>query len=233
MSGGSARSDILARVRYASAGAPGESVRAAREALGRAPSAPSPAGNTLTDFIVNVMANHGTVACAADRTGTVKAVAAYLYDHFKSQRLVAGSDARLAALPWRDGGVLPRFGALEEGEKVALSYARVGVAETGAIVTFTGKATPAANNLLAEHHIVLLDCDDVVDTLEDAWDRVNPALDKEGRPRGLNFIAGPSSTADIEGRLVYGAHGPRAWHVIVIGERAEQALQQAQQLRPQ
>jgi L-lactate dehydrogenase complex protein LldG len=100
---------------------------------------------------------------------------------------------------------------------VALSFARLGVAETGAIVTFTGKANPATNNLLPEHHIVLIDTADVVATLEEAWLRIAEETQKTGRPRGINFIAGPSSTADIEGQLVYGAHGPRRWHVILLG----------------
>jgi L-lactate dehydrogenase complex protein LldG len=113
--------------------------------------------------------------------------------------------------------VLPRFGGLEAGEPVALSYARLGVVETGAVVTFTGKANPAANNLLPEHHIVILNTEDLVFSLEDAWERINRETAEGGRPRGINFIAGPSSTADIEGQLVYGAHGPRCLHVILLG----------------
>jgi L-lactate dehydrogenase complex protein LldG len=123
--------------------------------------------------------------------------------------------------------VLPRFGSLEAGEPVALSYARLGVAETGAVVTWTGRANPAANNLLPEHHIVLVDAADLVATLEQAWERTNAELEKNGRPRGINFIAGPSSTADIEGQLVYGAHGPRNWHVILLGNVPTNALELA------
>ena len=96
--------------------------------------------------------------------------------------------------------------------------------ETGAIVTWTGKSNPAANNLLPEHHIVLVDTADLVSSMEHAWGRINLELEKNGRPRGINFIAGPSSTADIEGQLVYGAHGPRKWHVILMGDVPADAL---------
>jgi L-lactate dehydrogenase complex protein LldG len=130
-------------------------------------------------------------------------------------------------MPWRDGGVLPRFGAAEDQEPAALSYARLGVAEIGAIVTYTGKANPATNNLLAEHHIVLVNSEDLVANMDQAWERINSDTEREGRPRGINFIAGPSSTADIEGQLVYGAHGPRSWHVILLGEVAESVLDDA------
>ncbi|MDH3885594.1 MAG: LUD domain-containing protein [Desulfobacterales bacterium] len=154
-------------------------------------------------------------------------MAHYLYQHYRSHRLVAGNDPRLAAMPWRDAGVLPRFGSVEPGEPVALSFARLGIAETGTIVTWTGKANPAANNLLPEHHIVLVDSADLVPCMEQAWEKINQDIDKTGRPRGINFIAGPSSTADIEGQLVYGAHGPRSWHVILMGDVPLTALEEA------
>lgn len=223
----SARSEIFARLRHASRNAPAESIERELKSLGRAPAAALPADELCQAFLINVLRNQGSVNCASDRSDAVKAVAQYLYEHFRSQRLVASNDPRLAAMPWRDAGVLPRFGAVEAGEPVALSFARLGVAETGAIVTWTGKANPAANNLLPEHHIVLVDSADLVATLEEAWDRINVDMEKSGHHRGINFIAGPSSTADIEGQLVYGAHGPRSWHVILLGEYPDDTLDMA------
>jgi L-lactate dehydrogenase complex protein LldG len=223
----SARSEIFARLRAASERASAERIQLDRQALGSAPAPALPAPELCQAFLANVLKNRGSVDCADNRSTAVKAIGHYLYTHFHSHRLVAGNDPRLAAMPWRDGGVLPRFGSLEAGEPVALSYARLGVAETGAVVTWTGRANPAANNLLPEHHIVLVDAADLVATLEQAWERTNAELEKNGRPRGINFIAGPSSTADIEGQLVYGAHGPRNWHVILLGNVPTNALELA------
>ncbi|MGB1140380.1 MAG: LutC/YkgG family protein [Halioglobus sp.] len=224
----SARSEILARLRKSSKEPDRNTITRGQWSLGRAPAAPLPAADTCEAFFINVIKNHGTVDSTGSRSDTVSAIGAYLYENFRSKRLVAGNDPRLAAMPWRDAGVLPRFGGVEEGEHVALSFARLAVAETGAVVTFTGKANPAANNLLPEHHLVLVEAEDIVATLEDAWDRINAELEKAPRPRGINFIAGPSSTGDIEGQLVYGAHGPRSWHVIVVGEVPAGALERAQ-----
>jgi len=223
----SARSDIFARLHEQRRIASAERIRLDLQAIGSAP-APSPAAPEVCQaFLVNVMRNRGSADCVGTRGDAVKAIGQYLYTHFRSHRLVAGNDPRLAAMPWRDAGVLPRFGSLEDGEPVALSFARLGVAETGAVVTWTGKANPAANNLLPEHHIVLVDSADLVLTLEEAWDRMDRELSANGRPRGINFIAGPSSTADIEGQLVYGAHGPRHWHVIVLGKVPPNTLELA------
>lgn len=212
------RSRILARVRHASRGATAGTVTAELEALGSAPVAALPCAETGIAFLANVLKNKGSVDCARSRSEAVKAVGHYLLDHFRSQRLVAGNDPRLAAMPWRDAGLLPRFGAAGAGDPVAVSYARLAVAEMGAVVLFTGKSNPAANNLLAEHHIVLCHTDDLVAYPEEAWEQIAKITQKEGRPRGINFIAGPSSTADVEGNLVYGAHGPRHWHIILLGE---------------
>ena len=226
----SARSQILARVRAASRGASAEAIEEELAVLGRAPAAGLPHPDLCTAFIANVLKNQGSADCVANRSSAVKAVGDYLYRHFRSHRLVAGNDPNLAAMPWREAGVLPRFGSVEAGEPVALSYALLGVAEMGAIVTLTGKANPAANNLLSEHHIVLVDSTRLVPDIEQAWLRINREMEQTGRPRGINFIAGPSSTADIEGKLVYGAHGPRQWHVILMGDIPAGALAEAREL---
>jgi L-lactate dehydrogenase complex protein LldG len=226
----SARSQIFAKLRQASRGAPADSLQRELQAMGRAPAAALPCPDLCTAFLANVLKNQGSVDCASNRSEIVKVVGQYLYQHYRSHRLVAGNDPRLAAMPWRDAGVLPRFGSLEPGEPVALSFARLAVAETGSIVTWTGKANPSANNLLPEHHIVLVDSADLVANTEQAWDRINQDMEKSGRPRGINFIAGPSSTADIEGQLVYGAHGPHSWHVILMGDVPGTALEEARSI---
>lgn len=222
----SARSDLFARLRSASAIDSAGALRARAE-LGAAPSAPLLCDDPIIAFLARVLRNRGTIDVANNRSTTVKAIARYLYDHFRSQRFVAGSDPRLAALPWRDAGLLPRFGSSDAHEPVALSYARLGIAESGCVVTFSGKANPAANNLLPEHHIVIVDAAEIVTTLEAAWRFIHAQFEPSRRPRGIQFIAGPSSSADIGGQLVTGAHGPRHWHVIVSGQVPEGALESA------
>jgi L-lactate utilization protein LutC len=48
---------------------------------------------------------------------------------------------------------------------------------------------------------------------EDFW----PAWRARGRdPRTLNFVTGPSRSADIGQKLQLGAHGPTALHVFLL-----------------
>jgi L-lactate dehydrogenase complex protein LldG len=223
----SARSEIFARLCDICQKASAERIELDRQALGSAPVPTPPASEMCEAFLVNVLKNQGSADCVGNRAEAVAAIGQYIYSHFRSHRLVAGNDPRLAAMPWRDAGVLPRFGRLEVGEPVALSFAQLGVVETGAVMTWTGKSNPAANNLLPEHHIVLVDSTDLVPDMEHAWGRIKQEMAQNGPPRGINFIAGPSSTADIEGQLVYGAHGPRKWHVILMGNVPTEALARA------
>ncbi len=228
----SAETDLMGRLRRTSRELSAEQVASELNHLGQAPVPVLPAQSMIEAFLINVLNNQGTVACAANRSEAVMAVANYLHERFRSRKLVAGNDPRLAAMPWRDGGLLPRFGAADQepGSPVtqaSLSYARVGIAETGSIVTFTGKSNPAANNFLVEDHIVLVDVADLVANLDDAWEIINALLANEGRPRGINIISGPSSTGDIDAQIVTGAHGPRKWHVILMGEVPEAALDNA------
>jgi L-lactate dehydrogenase complex protein LldG len=223
----SAKSDIFAKLEKAASPLSSNEILRESWALGEPPHPTLPADNTIEAFLINVLKNRGTLDCVSNRSEAVKAISQFLYKNYHTQRLVVSNDSRLAAMPWRDGGLLPRFGQVEPGEPVALGFAKLAIAELGAIVTFTGKANPAENNLLPEHHLVIVNAEDIVANSEQAWDRIQQETATTGAPRGINFIAGPSSTADIEGRLVYGAHGPRGWHVIVMGDIPESAMERA------
>ena len=224
------RSRIMAKIRGASRGQGAAYIEKELAEMGVAPSAPLPHEDTCVAFMVNVLRNQGTLDIAGSRSDAVKLIGQYIYQHFRSHRLVAGNDPHLAAMPWRDGGVLPRFGEIEPGEPVALSYAQWGVAETGATILLTGKSNPSRNHLLPERHLVLLDINNLLPDLESLWQQIEPEIEAGSRPRGINCIAGPSSTADIQAQMIYGAHGPRGWHVILIGGASNEQLEAAKSI---
>lgn len=233
MSEARAREEILARVRRVSSGRPANEIEAELSALPTGPAPPALAPDLATAFLAQVLKNGGSIACAADRSEAVRAIARYLFERYRTQKVVVANDPRLGAMPWREAGVLPRFGSARDGDHAALSFARLAVAETGAAVTFTGRANPAAHNLLADDHIVLVDVADLVPRLEEAWQRIRSLIAASGRPRGVNFLAGPSSTADVEATLVKGAHGPRHWHAILLGDIPADAEAEARRIAGQ
>ena len=70
-------------------------------------------------------------------------------------------------------------------------------------------------NFLPENHIVIVRQEQLVNHLEDGWRCAQETSNRV--PRTVNFITGPSKTADIEQTLEYGAHGPKRLHVILVG----------------
>lgn len=226
----SARTDIVARVRHASAGNDAEQIASQLNSLGTAPKPEIQSTQFAELFLAMVLRNQGSAIAVRNKSDAAKTVAQYLYQNYRTRKLVAGNDPKLAGMPWRDGGVLPRFGATADGDLASVSYARAGVVETGSILTWTGKSNPANNNLLVETHIVLVDLDDLVATMEDAWLKIDAGQGDTRRHRGINFVSGPSSTADIDFQLIMGAHGPRSWHVVLIGDVPEDTLDNARDI---
>jgi L-lactate utilization protein LutC len=78
----------------------------------------------------------------------------------------------------------------------------------------SGPDTPPATSLLPETHIAVLRRDRIVAGMEDAWAFLRSG--REGLPRAVNFISGPSRTADIEQTVTLGAHGPYRVHILLL-----------------
>jgi L-lactate dehydrogenase complex protein LldG len=216
-----ARAEILGRVRRAQRSVlQRHEIPEALSELGAAPPASLDAADILEAFKLRVELNHASLEVAPTRAEAVQRISHAVYQRYRTHKVVAGNDPRLAAMPWRDGGVLVRFGAAGAEDPLSISYANLAVAESGSLVVFNNRSNPAANNWLVQDHIILLDQQDLVADFEEAWEKIRELEIEIGAARGISFISGPSSTADIKGHLVFGAHGPQRLHVILIGKVA-------------
>lgn len=111
-----------------------------------------------------------------------------------------------------------RSGAASGVEQVSITPCLAAVAETGSVVTASGSQTPAGLNFLPETHITVLYESQIVRHVDDVFTFIR---EFDALPRAVNFVTGPSRTADIEQTLEIGAHGPRRMHVLLIaGEPA-------------
>ncbi|MBA3448126.1 MAG: lactate utilization protein [Pseudaminobacter sp.] len=147
-----------------------------------------------------------------------KAVAAYLRGKNLPASLRMGGDPRLAAMPWAKQRALEvKSGPSDGDDMTGVSHAMAGIAETGTLVLHSGPANPTTINFLPEHHIVVIDVADIDGDLEAAISSVRKKFGKGKMPRTMNLISGPSRSGDIEQKLILGAHGPRALHIIVVG----------------
>ncbi|MSV35766.1 MAG: hypothetical protein EXQ47_09235 [Bryobacterales bacterium] len=98
-----------------------------------------------------------------------------------------------------------------DGVDVAIIPGEFGVAENGAVwVPGEVLAPHRAIFVIAQHLILVVPADQIVDNLHQAYERIR------WQPNSFGiFISGPSKTADIEQSLVMGAHGARSCTVIL------------------
>lgn len=161
-------------------------------------------------------------AASVQRVKGYERVPAAVADYLRSKNLPAavrmGDDARLGAMPWAKQRSLEiKRGPSDGDDEVGVSHALGGVAETATVVLHSGKDNPTTINFLPEHHILVLDAKDIAGDLETVLAAVRNKFGKGRMPRTLNMITGPSRSGDIEQKLLLGAHGPRALHIIVVG----------------
>ncbi len=144
-------------------------------------------------------------------------VARFLRASNAAATLRMGADPRLAAMPW-DGTALDIADGASDGHDAnAVSMALAGIAETGTVALVSGADNPTTLNFLPDNHIVVVKREDVVADYEAAFARLRAGYGKGGAPRTVNFVTGPSRSADIEQTLLLGAHGPRRLHIVIAG----------------
>jgi L-lactate dehydrogenase complex protein LldG len=159
----------------------------------------------------------GSVDVVADAGDVPSAVANFLRSHNLPMQVRRGDDARLAALPWQREATLEVTTGVSDGAQLAsVAHAFAAVAETGTLAMTSGADNPTTLNFLPDNHIVVLDAKDLVGDYESVWQRLRATYGEGVMPRSVNFITGPSRSADIEQTLILGAHGPRRLHIIVV-----------------
>jgi L-lactate dehydrogenase complex protein LldG len=103
--------------------------------------------------------------------------------------------------------------------QIGVTGVDLALAETGTLILRSGRGRPRATSLLPETHVAIFDAIHLVESLEqvgivlEAW-HVDPERSMSGAM--INFITGPSRTADIELTLTRGVHGPKHVHAIFV-----------------
>ena len=120
-------------------------------------------------------------------------------------------------------------GAARAMHRDAATRAEIGVtgvdwalSETGTLVLVSGRGRPRSTSLLPATHVAVFGRDRLVESLEQMGVMLealhaDPALSMSGAV--INFITGPSRTADIELTLTRGVHGPKEVHAIFVDAR--------------
>jgi len=213
----SARENILQRVRAAN-GRTGTLTAPEREAalarLRAHPRGPLPNMDweLLPRFKERCIAMMSSVAEVTSVADVPPAVAKYLTEN--KLPLSGACWPEFANLNWAGAGLKIEARPAHGDDKVGITGAYCALAENGTLMLLSGQDTHATTSLLPDYHIAIVPASRIVRAMEDGWD----LLRKEhgSLPRQVNFVSGPSRTADIEMTLVMGAHGPFRVHVVIV-----------------
>jgi iron-sulfur cluster protein len=102
--------------------------------------------------------------------------------------------------------------------KIGLTGANV-ISADGAIFIVENEGNISLVSRLPEKHIIVASIDKIVPTMQDAITICKAsAIYGTGTPLPtyINVISSPSKTADIQKRIVYGAHGPKEVYLILL-----------------
>jgi L-lactate dehydrogenase complex protein LldG len=212
-----ARQRILARIRERQ-GKPAERdpaetalVRAHLEAHPANP-VPRDAWDPITRFRERAL----SLASTVDEVEHLHDVPACVCRYLQAQALPAQAVcwSELATLDWAAAGIAIEARSSRGEDLVGITGAFCAIAETGTIMTLSGALTQPSVSLLPETHIAVVRRGRIVSRMEEAWALCR--AERNELPRAVNFISGPSRTADIEQTVTLGAHGPYRVHVVLV-----------------
>jgi L-lactate dehydrogenase complex protein LldG len=215
----SSRERILARIRANLGKEGGEPLQPeltpVADYLASHPSGPSPAArwdDQSVRFIERAQGLSSTVDEVSSISEAPLAIRRYLDANGLSSIGVCWPT--LAELPWSDAGINLAVRPANDTDLLGITSAFCAIAETGTLMLLSGPETAATTSLLPETHIAIINAERIVKSMEDAWALLR--LERGVVPRAVNFVSGPSRTADIEQTIIIGAHGPYRVHIILV-----------------
>ena len=107
-----------------------------------------------------------------------------------------------------------------EKANIGLTFSEYALAESGTVVLFSNKEQGKSVGLLPNSFIAIVKKSMIVPRMTQVAELLNKRIELgETLPSAIDFVSGPSNSADIEMKLVVGVHGPiHATYIILIDE---------------
>lgn len=97
--------------------------------------------------------------------------------------------------------------------EAAVTGVAAAIAETGTLVCPSGPSAARGASLIPPVHVAVVAAAQLIADLFDYFEQLSGT---GTLPANINLITGPSKTADIEGILVTGVHGPGHVHIVLM-----------------
>ncbi len=182
-------------------------------------------------FIREAELVNATVARASSPEGVPREVARFLAKNNLPMTLKIAPETSEETIPWTEQTLLKvEEGRADGTEYASASRAFAGVAESGTLVVLSGPGNPTTLNFLPPSHVCVVEASDIAGDYEEIWARLRAEKSGEDNensgdggfggflPRTVNWITGPSRSADIEQTLLLGAHGPQRLHIVIVDD---------------
>ena len=107
---------------------------------------------------------------------------------------------------------------------MGITGADYAIAETGSVIVVPRKGLSRLVSVVPPVHVAIVRPQDILGTLDDLFALRRLEFHRSGANGNadlgsyLNFITGPSRTADIEQTIVVGVHGPREVHMVLLDD---------------
>ena len=167
-------------------------------------------GESALDYVVSLGHRLGVASAARSEQSVFETVPV--------DAALAGSGIICWPAIYADDGERPAVRRRLSETGMGITGADYAVSETGSVIVLPRRGLSRLVSVVPPVHIAIVRPQDVIGTLDDLFTVRRLEYHRNGGEMGsyLNFITGPSRTADIEQTIVEGVHGPREVHLVLL-----------------
>ncbi len=167
-------------------------------------------GEDALDYVVSLVRRLGVTSAARSEQP--------VFDAVPVDAALAGAGALVWPAVYEDDASRPALRRRLAECGMGITGADYAIAETGSVIVLPKRGLSRLVSVVPPVHVAIVRPSEVIGTLDDLFALRRLEYHRDGGDMGsyLNFISGPSRTADIEQTIVVGVHGPREVHLVML-----------------